>query len=150
MIGSQELAREVLSMSDYDHPTEWSFLGNGTYRNAFRGPDGFVYKRNLYNGQSRFIGYNHVEFDTFTKLKERGFLWVPQFAAYSVNDEVIMVVQYLRDATYRDWSRHDNDARYQELDRLVADSGEENTGIDPETGLVFLRDGGNGLRFPGY
>lgn len=145
-IGSKELAEEISQKTDEDAPSGWTYLGRGSYRRTFQGPDGFVYKVDRYPGNKPYSGFNSHENRTFVELTERGFLWIPQFTFYQTNnDQDIMVVQFLRDTSTQDLTvTEENRKRCKEIEHNVLDAGIYNFGVDPTTGLIYLRDGGNG------
>lgn len=148
-IGSYELAEKLIKSgpeySEYEIP-EFQFINSGSYRRVFKGPDGFAYKRNIYPGTlRRRMGYNWYENKTFTHLRDNGYVWVPNFTLYEFDDEDIMVVSYLCNPKISDLTSPEaNTQRHSEIRAKVLDSDNSNLGVDPESGLIYLRDGGNG------
>lgn len=145
-IGSAELAKTAIEMDIYDVDSGWKYLGEGSFRRTYLAPDGFVYKVNKYHRYSKGNGYNHYENEAFVDLHRRGFLWVPRFTLYRFGDDDIMVVQFLRDTMGKDYKKEENKKRSGEISHHVVDSWGDNSGVDPNTGLLYIRDGGNGLR----
>lgn len=149
-IGYEEFARAVIELDLYGDYSDkqFEFINIGSYRSAYKGPDGFVYKRNLYDRVGKKQGFNQYENATFTELRKLGKPWVPKFTLYTVEldgtEEDVMVVQFLRNPSYREVSEQHE--RRREIEEVVSDSGSHNLGVDPESGLIYLRDGGGGLR----
>lgn len=75
MLGTLENARIAESLSaGGKKPKGWSYLGEGSFRITFRGPDGLVYKRDRFPEDiQRSEGWgNRAEWVAFTEWVERG------------------------------------------------------------------------------
>lgn len=148
----EALSSQALVDECYHDRSRWKRLGSGGFRSAYQGPDGLAYKLNHNTHYINTPGYNFQENKTFDTLEALGFLWVPPHTLYTVKssagrEDHVMVVPFLRDAQLTDYNEPgtENRRRYREIIRSVIDSGGGNLGVDPTTGLLYCRDGGNGV-----
>lgn len=74
MIGTQENAEVIASLeiveNEWDDwageiPNGFEYLGSGSYRHAFLGPDGVVYKRDTLFAEDEQSGSNLAEWETY-------------------------------------------------------------------------------------
>jgi hypothetical protein len=136
---------------DYDNWVEpaktqtlFEELGSGSYRIAYRGPDGNVYK--VENFDTENANWDEAEF--FAGHADAN--WIPQYH-YDAQSNVMVMREYPHpsggdfvstpeDSKKERARKRENTKRQAEIDNLTNDGKIRNLGLD-ENGLVVLLDG---------
>lgn len=141
-LGSEEYAQVIANVNisgiydeNYRLPNDFTFLGKGSYRYAFRGPDGLVYKKDREDTVTENSG-NVAEAYKFSELSDMD--WIPKFRLF---ENGILVMPYLENLNYTTLSDEEEN-RIREIGRTVVDGFSRNIGRDPKTKKIYLRDGG--------
>lgn len=167
MLGSQKIAEQATEIvkngnwvNDFrdDVPEGFEVLGNGASRVAILGPDGIVYKVDMYSSGD---GYNYdddgaqsvVEAEFFEILRGYGVPWIPDVTIWNTEDYTVTAMRQFFQ-TWSEWAwendqsfrkirdNGENVERWRQMTAIVkSDLKPANVGVD-ENGLLFLLDGG--------